>query len=162
MLFPSLLATIDWRALSALHFVCAGVGVLLVWATVARRDLWPFSHYPMFAGTLEAASVRFFCLQMSLPDGRVVGASGVADALVDPFHRECEQLWSEGGKPAGEVLDGVMFRAWREACALEPALAGAQKVAIVMRVARTISGGKVVVGEQVVHEAATTGRDVSA
>lgn len=162
VLSPFFVAAVDSGALSVLHFVGAGVGVLLVWATVARRDLWPFSHYPMFAEKLDAGSVRFFRLQVRLSDGRVVGASGVADALVDPFHRECERLWASAGQPSAELLDELMFRGWREACRLEPALAGAEKVAIVMRVARTLPGDKVVVGEKIVHESAPVGRAVGA
>lgn len=138
--------------------LAAGLVVaLLAGATVAGRDLWPFSHYPMFAGPLDGDALRFFRLRLHLPHGRCAVLSGSLDALVDPFHRRCEHLWGAGPPPA-EAATAVAVRTWREACRMDGTLAAAESLEIVMHLAEVLEGARIVVTEETVHVVATDGR----
>jgi len=127
----------------------AGAG-LLWWTTLAERDLWPFSHYPMFGSALEATAVRFFRLKIHLADGSAVKLKGAADPLVDSLHRKFEPLW-RNGPVVPAAADEVVLRCWREACRLDRRLAPAQRIEVVMRCAQLIRGGEIAVMEKTVH-----------
>ncbi|HVU36015.1 MAG TPA: hypothetical protein VHE61_21420 [Opitutaceae bacterium] len=125
----------------------AGVLALLVWATITQRDRWPFSHYPMFGVATDADSVRFFILRVHFDDGTAGFLGGVADALIDPFHREFERLW-RAGVISPIKSEEVALRYWREACRLDGRLIGARRIEVVMRIGRLIRADGVVVGEK--------------
>lgn len=127
----------------------AAVALALL-AAARRRDGWPFSHYPMFAGRAEARAVRFFSVRFRLRDGREIGLEGLADALVDPFHRRCERFWPEAGAPDLPAARAALLALWPEARALAPALREARSVAIVQRVARVAPGGGIAHEETIV------------
>jgi hypothetical protein len=132
------------------HGVLAAVGALLIAATVLARDLWPFSHYPMFAEPLEATRLGFFAPRFRLRDGRTLGLTGLARVLEDDFHRACEGCWPnmKSGKAA---LDAVGLRFWREALQLEPSLAQATTLEVVLRVAQLGPQRGIAVAEKSIH-----------
>ncbi len=123
--------------------VQGAVVALALLAAARRRDWWPFSHYPMFAGRAEARAVRFFGVRFRLRDGRQRGLTGLADALADPFQRRCTGFWPEEGAPDLESARAASLALWREACALEPELREARAVEIVERTARVAADGEV-------------------
>ncbi|MEY2879761.1 MAG: hypothetical protein RLZZ15_2141 [Verrucomicrobiota bacterium] len=124
----------------AAHGAVVGLALL---AAVRRRDWWPFSHYPMFAGRAEARAVRFFGVRFRLRDGRQRGLTGLADALADPFQRRCVIFWPEEGAPDLNSARTALLALWREAGALVPELREASAVEIVQRTARVATSGEI-------------------
>jgi hypothetical protein len=140
---------------------CAGlllaVVSLLVWTTLAQRDFWPFSHYPMFAAYRDAASARFFQLRFHLPDGRVVLLPEQAAMVASAFTQAFQERWPS---PAAEDprSRAEMVRAfWQKACRHEPALAAAVRIEIVLRAALIPRTGPVAVAEKTVLVVETAG-----
>lgn len=136
------------------------LAALLVWCTLAEQDRWPFSCYPMFGVATEADAVRFFRLRVYLVGGTACGLHGLANALVDPLHREFEALWAAG--PIGPaVAESTLLRWWRQACRLDESLATATKIELVLHLARLLPDGEIAVMEKSVHAVPVNGGAIS-
>lgn len=122
---------------------------LLLGATLARRDLWPFSHYPMFAGYERAATVRFFDLRFELPDGRREGLPAQAGQWADEFDRAFAQAWPDASTGQAPAMETVR-RAWRKAAAFSPALRSARRAEVTLRFAQIGAERGVAVNEKIV------------
>jgi hypothetical protein len=115
------------------YVVPVAIGLLLLAATVLRRDLWPFSHYPMFAGYHAPVAVRFFRLQFTLPEGRVVALGQLEAELGDAFDREFARAWPDA--TGGRVPEEIVRRFWRDVVRRRPALRAATGASVVLRLA---------------------------
>ncbi len=145
--FPSAVSLLN-GVFHGLQFIVIG---LLIWSTVAGRDLWPFSHYPMFGGYREPASERFFRLQFHFPDGRVVSLPDHAANVGEAFNRDFHALWPQATDSAKTAWNEVSRRGWEEACGLAPALASARKVEVILRLAQVGRAGGIAVSERMIH-----------
>jgi hypothetical protein len=113
------------------YVVPVAIGLLLLAATVLRRDLWPFSHYPMFAGYHAPAAVRFFRLQFTLPEGRVVALVHLEPELGDAFDREFARAWPDA--TGGRVSEEIVRRFWSDVVRRRPALRAATGASVMLR-----------------------------
>jgi len=136
------------------------IAVLLLWSTIAGRDLWPFSHYPMFGGATEANAVRFFCLYFHLADGTLVRLTGATDVLVDSLHREFERMWEAGSFSPG-LAEEIVLGYWRQACRLDRTLASAERIEVRLRIAQPIPRSKIAVMEKSMLSVKIAGRTVA-
>lgn len=131
------------------YVVPAAIGLLLVAATVLRRDLWPFSHYPMFAGYEAPRSMRFFRLQFTLPNGNTATLVKLEPQLGDAFDREFRRAWPDA---AGEgVPREIVRRFWRDAVRRHPALRDATHAQVMLRLAQLGAQDGVEIAETPVH-----------
>lgn len=121
------------------------VVLLLIAATVLRRDLWPFSHYPMFAGYESPATMRFFRLQFTLRDGRNVALVALVPNLGDAFDREFAREWPDGTK--GTAAPEIVRRFWNEAARFRPELRAATGAEVILRLAQIGRDGGVTITE---------------
>ncbi len=139
------------------YAVAGAVLVMLVTATILGRDMWPFSHYPMFAGRTDANAVRFFRLSFRLPSGETVPLSGPTAFLADDVHREIERRWSTA-ITTPQAFDAVepALRFWREACRFDGALTAATQIELRMHVAQILADGEIIVVEKTVQTVATS------
>lgn len=122
---------------------------LLLGATLARRDLWPFSHYPMFASYERAATARFFELKFELPDGSLVGLPARAGQWIDDFDRAFAQAWPDATTGQAATTETVRS-AWRQAAVFSPALRSAQRARVTLRFAQLGAERGVAVTDKVV------------
>jgi len=131
------------------YIVPAVIGLLLIAATMLRRDLWPFSHYPMFAGYKAPRTMRYFRLEFILPDGSSVALVAVDANLDDEFDRELSGAWPI---PQNESTVRVfILRCWHDAARLRPALRNATQAQVKLRLAHLGTVHGVNIAETVVH-----------
>lgn len=45
--------------------------VILLWVTIGRKEAWPFSWYPMYAGSHVAGKVNVIRIALQKPDGKL-------------------------------------------------------------------------------------------
>ena len=127
------------------YVVPAMIGLLLIAATVLRRDLWPFSHYPMFAGYEAPRTMRFFQLQFTLADGSTTVLVMLEPELGDAFDREFSHAWPD---TAGEGAPReVVLRFWRAVARRRPALRDVTHAHVVLRLAQLGASGGVEIAE---------------
>jgi hypothetical protein len=131
------------------YVVPAAIGLLLVAATLLRRDLWPFSHYPMFAGYEAPRTLRFFRLQFTRPNGNTTALVTLEPDLGDAFDREFSRAWPDATE--GAASREIVLRFWANAVRRRPALRDATQAQVMLRMAQlgTVSG--VEIAETPVH-----------
>lgn len=145
-----LLFAMEWSSSAGLllgYAVPTTIIALLIVTTVLGRDLWPFSHYPMFAGQPGGDTVRYFRLRFEMPDGKLQPLHGHGQTLADAFHTEVERLSGERLRPE-EKLDAIALKYWQQAIRLDPRLKAARGIEITLCLARWVRGDEVVFGEQ--------------
>lgn len=123
---------------------------LLLGATLARRDLWPFSHYPMFAGYERAVTARYFELKFELPEGNTVGLPKQVGQWADEFDRAFAAAWPDASAGQAAATQAVQ-RAWRQAAAFAPALRSARRAVVTLRFAQIGAERGMAVTEKIVH-----------
>jgi hypothetical protein len=147
MPFDSLIAA-DWSPATCLFLgVHLAVGVLLVWSTVAGRDLWPFSHYPMFARYENVAGVRVLRLRLHFADGRTADLADYAPNLAEETAGFFEPT------DAGKLQPDTALRSWlgpfwTRACRQDPRLTAVVRVDAVVRAALIARAGALTVVEK--------------
>lgn len=149
VLVSTILGDGSFASLAYVGLLLAIVG-LLVWTTLARRDLWPFSHYPMFAGYRDGTSARFFQLRFHLPGDRVALLPEQAAAVAKDFTRAFQERWPDPTKEDTVSREEIVRAFWEKACRHEPALAAAVRIEVVLRAALILRTGTIAVAEKTV------------
>lgn len=116
------------------YVVPAAITLLLIATTMLRRDLWPFSHYPMFAGYGAPATMRFFRLQFTLPGGGIAPLVVLEPECGDAFDREFSRVWPDAADKT--ATREIVLRFWREAARHRPVLRGATHASVMLRLAQ--------------------------
>lgn len=139
---------------------CFGVQIavvgLLVWTTVAGRDLWPFSHYPMFSEYQEGRGERVFQLRCHFSNGCGAVIPANAGSLAEEFSRAFQRYWS-GATPDGSAQRQLALDFWRKTCRYEPLFVSAVRIEVVLRAAMIAKTGKITVAEKIVCSVETAG-----
>ncbi|MEY2879799.1 MAG: hypothetical protein RLZZ15_2179 [Verrucomicrobiota bacterium] len=125
------------------------VVALLAWSTLAGRDLWPFSHYPMFAANDNATGVRGFRLRFHFADGRTTQLGDHAGDLAEAFAEKLERRAPVATPPTEAELAWVRDF-WIQACRQHPPLAAAVRLEVIMGAALIPQAGEITVVERVV------------
>lgn len=131
---------------------CAAALILMVWVTAARRDLWPFCTYPMFATYRSVEEVRFYQIRFVLGMGTVCTLPAVFAGAAEEFHRTFDRLQRTLPEPAALAMHAALVeRHATEAARLDPRLAEAVRVEVWERSVSLRSTGAVAVTERCVR-----------
>lgn len=105
------------------------VVLTLIGVTIAGRDVWPFSSYPMFSAyRIGQTYQRFFTLRFHFPDGRAVDLPPCLADLATAFHDEFASSWQ--GTTRTQTTDAVIARLWQRAAEREPTLGNACRLEV--------------------------------
>lgn len=127
--------------------VQGAVVALLAWSTIAGRDLWPFSHYPMFAAYENTAGVRIFRLRLRFADGRAAWLADHAADLVEEFSEYFEKL-RPVARPPDVATIAWLGQFWRRACRRDPRLAGVVRLEVMAHAALLAKSGAITIAEK--------------
>jgi len=67
--------------------------ILLVWVTIAGKDLYPFSYYPMYSAPHNLENVRVFQIALEKKDGSVAWWESKFYRYPEYSGRKLQQLW---------------------------------------------------------------------
>ncbi|MBS1522336.1 MAG: hypothetical protein JST50_15150 [Bacteroidetes bacterium] len=67
--------------------------ILLLWVTIAGKELYPFSHYPMYSGPHDLKNIGVFRIAIEKKDGNIVWWQSEFYRYPEYSGRKLQQLW---------------------------------------------------------------------